>query len=48
MTMELAIVTPLIGIAAMAALSTRHDPRRRARQEAVWREQIRAAGLAER
>ena len=45
MTLQLAIVAPLIGLAAVLTFAARHDPARRSRQEARWREQIRAAGL---
>ena len=48
MTLQLAMVAPLIGLAAALALAGRPDPARRPRQEARWREQIRAAGLPDR
>ena len=44
MTMELALVAPLIGLAAMLTHVTRRDPGRRARQEAAWRTLICESG----
>ncbi|WBH16729.1 hypothetical protein [Sphingomonas radiodurans] len=48
MEVQLAIVAPLIGLAAMLSVASRRDPARRARQEAAWREMILTAGLLDR
>lgn len=46
--METVFVMPLIGLAVFSARASRRDPDRRARQEAIWRDMIRAAGHADR
>ncbi len=44
MLSEAVFVFPLVGLALLSARAARRDPDRRARQEAVWRDMIRAAG----
>lgn len=41
---EAVFVFPLVGLALLSARAARRDPDRRARQEAAWRDMIRAAG----
>ncbi len=45
---ELALVAPLIGLAAGLTAVTRRNPRRRAQQEDAWREMIRKTWMVDR
>jgi hypothetical protein len=48
MIIQLTLMAPLIGLAALFGCAARRDPDGRARKEAEWRDMILAAGLSER
>lgn len=45
---ELALLAPLVGLAAGLTAVTRRNPNRRARQEEAWREMIRKSWMVDR